>query len=89
MPWEPLATYGHTAIAKRKYTASSFIAGVLGRLYSYGELSGELGAATGYWAYNSTISYWCPAGAQPTKRITWADYAADHGIDPMSWPLLP
>jgi len=61
---------------------------VLGRLLSHGELSGRFGSATGYWSYNSTISYWCPAGAHPERTITWASYAAENGIDPMSWPLL-
>lgn len=82
-------TYGHKCLEQGlKYTASMFIAGVLGRLYSYGELTGEFGSATGYWAYNSTISYWCPAGAHPTSTITWQVFAESQDLDPDSWPLL-
>lgn len=81
--------YGHGWFNEgRKYTASSFIAGVLGRLYSYGELGGEFGPATAYWNYNSTISYWCPAGAQPASTVTWQGFAEAHDLDPYSWPLL-
>src|SRR5262245_15745787 len=53
-----VSTYGHTALAPRRYTASSFIAGVLGRLFARREVGGDFGVATGYWEYNSIISYW-------------------------------
>lgn len=83
--------YSHTArptTPPRKYTASSFIAGALGRLYVLGELTGIFGQATGYWDYNSTISYWCPAGVEPTDELTWEVFAVEQQIDPESWPLL-
>ena len=81
--------YGHGCFNDgRKYTASSFIAGVLGRLFYNGDLGGEWGPATGYWHYNSVISYLCPAGADPTSTITWQAFAVSQGLDPDSWPLL-
>jgi len=52
------------------------------------QLSGEFGPATGCGDYNSTISYWCPAGADPKSTITWDAFAKVQGHDPDWWPLL-
>jgi len=49
--------YGHTRIAPSRYTTSSFLAAVLGRMLRHGDLLHQTGRATGYWDYNSRISY--------------------------------
>jgi hypothetical protein len=82
-----LDTYGHTSMAPRRYTTSSFIGGVLGRLFAYGDLDGDFGPATGYWSYNSIISYLWPTSATPDRRLTWKEFAVDQGLDPLEWPL--
>ena len=83
-----LDRYGHTAIAPKNYTASSFIASALGRLWRRGELAATWLPATGRWSYNGTISYYglpgVDIGAEP---ITWADFATAEGLDPDSWDL--
>jgi hypothetical protein len=83
-----IEVYGHGAKTPTTYTASSFIAGVLGRLEVLGDLSSAIGLATGYWSQNIAVSYWCPAGAEPIARKTWEEFAAEREINPMSWPLL-
>jgi hypothetical protein len=50
--------YGHTAIRAKKYTASAFLAGVLGVLSRHGTVMYHSGPATGRWRYNNTISWW-------------------------------
>ncbi len=83
-----IGIYGHAATTPSKYTASSFIAGVLGRLRVLGDLNGDIGLATGYWSENVAVSYWCPADVEPTAKKTWESFAVERDIDPMSWPLL-
>jgi hypothetical protein len=83
-----LRTYGHSSLKSRRgYTSSSFIAGVLSRLWTRGVLLGEFGPATGYWSYNGTVSHWAPAGASPTRVISWRGFAESQGLDPQRWPL--
>jgi hypothetical protein len=39
--------------------------------------------ATGYWAYNSSISYWALPPAPPVDHVlTYTDYATAIGLDP-------
>lgn len=83
-----IAIYGHAASTPSRYTTSSFIAGVLGRLRAKGEVNGVIGVATGYWSANRAVSYWCPVGVEPTAWKTWESFAVERDIDPMSWPLL-
>ncbi len=81
--------YGHTAQGPKRFTASAFIAKALGRLASEGVLSHFAGPATGYWAYNGTISYWArPKGADDGDPLTWEAFATTGGLDPMDWPPL-
>jgi len=50
--------YGHTAVAAKRYTVSSFLGGTLGRLSMRGDLLFRWGKPTGSWRYNSGISWW-------------------------------
>ena len=65
--------YGHTAIAPKQYTASAFLAGVLGTLSRLGTVLYHLGPATGRWSYNDTISWWsvAPAPDWESSRLSW------------------
>jgi hypothetical protein len=85
-----LDRYGHTRIAAANYTTTSFIAGALGRLARHGDIAfGEFGPATGYWAYNSVISYWALPGFDPDPTpTTWKAFATENGLDADEWVLL-
>lgn len=67
--------YGHKALASRQYTASAFLAGVLGVLSRRGTVLYHLGPATGRWSYNERISWWsvAPAPDWDSARLSWAD----------------
>jgi hypothetical protein len=83
-----IGIYGHAATTPSTYTASSFIASVLGRLHVLGDLNSALSLATGYWSENVAVSYWCPGDVEPVPKKTWEAFAVERDIDPMSWPLL-
>jgi hypothetical protein len=70
-----VARYGHKAIAPKQYTASAFLAGVLGILSRQGTLLYHLGPATGRWAYNEKISWWAfaPSPDWTSARLSWAE----------------
>jgi hypothetical protein len=70
-----VSRYGHKAISPKQYTASAFLAGVLGTLSRHGTVLYHLGPATGRWAYNEKISWWtvAPAPDWPSSRLSWAD----------------
>ncbi len=69
-----------------QYTASSFIAGALARLWRRGDLHFELAPATGFWKYNETIGAWALTDpAQPVK--SWVDFATDINLHADPWPL--
>lgn len=70
--------WGHTALAPRQYTASSYIAGTLGRLSKAGVIAYHPGVGTGRWSYNSDISWWSvlPAGSW-SGRTSWKDRLGD------------
>ena len=85
---ELVGTYGHTALGPGAYTTSTVIAAALGRLCVRGELNAVFGPATGFWSYNPSISYWCPAGVEPPATKTWETFAVERGLDPLAWPLL-
>ena len=64
-------------------SVSAFLAGTLGRLWSRGVVVGQERNATGYWTYNSSISYWALPPAPPEDHVlTYIDYATDIGLDP-------
>ena len=76
--------YGHTRQGPKKYTASAFIAKAMGTLADRGEVLYKSGKATGYWAYNSGISYWAmpPEPADPDSILTYREFAEREGFDP-------
>lgn len=68
--------YGHTAYGLKKYTASAFIAGTLGRLARGGDAFYADGKATGYWKFNGRISHWANRpdevpGVRLGRRLRW------------------
>jgi hypothetical protein len=70
--------WGHTAIAPKQYTASSYIARTLGSLSSMGRIAYHGGRGTGRWSYNSDISYWCLLPpADWNERTAWVDIIGD------------
>lgn len=84
-----LRRYGHTSIAPSPYTTSSFIAGALGRMASAGLVApGVFGPATGYWAYNTQISYWALPGLEGSvATLTWKAFAEGRGVNADQWVL--
>jgi len=74
-----VSRYGHTAVRPKQYTASAFLAGVLGVLSKRGTVLYHLGPATGRWKYNSTISWWAvaPAPDWESSRLSWQDSGQD------------
>ena len=76
--------YGHTAIRAKKYTASAFLAGVLGVLSKQGTVLYHLGPATGRWKYNSTISWWAvpPEPDWDSARLSWSASGHDMSYVP-------
>ena len=81
---ELIDDYGHTRQGPMKYTASAFIAKAMGTLADRGEVLYKPGRATGYWAYNSGISYWAlpPGPENPNEVLTYREFAMREGLDP-------
>jgi hypothetical protein len=87
---ELVARYGHTRLhdatttkQTSPYTASMYIALTLSRLATNGLLCRHTGTSTGYWNYNSTISYWAlPPAPAWEQRLTYEDFARSEGLDP-------
>ena len=77
--------YGHTAIRAKKYTASAFLAGVLGVLSRHGTVLYHSGPATGRWEYNSTISWWAVPPEpdwESSARLSWSGSGHDMSYVP-------
>jgi hypothetical protein len=76
--------YGHTAVRPKQYTASAFLAGVLGVLSEHGTVLYHLGPATGRWKYNGTISWWTvpPVPDWDLSRLSWFDSGMDMSYVP-------
>lgn len=74
-----LERFGHRSIKPREYTSSAFIARTLGAIGRLGTIGFHLGPATGYWAYNQTISWWSvpPAPDWDEDRLSWQDSGFD------------
>ncbi len=73
-----VAQWGHTAIEKRQYSASSYLAGTLGRLSRLGSVAYHPGVGTGRWSYNSDISWWSSPPPGPwSERTSWVDVVQD------------
>jgi hypothetical protein len=79
-----VSRYGHTAIRPKQYTASAFLASVLGVLSKRGSVLYHLGPATGRWKYNGTISWWAvpPAPDWGSSRLSWSDIGQDMSYVP-------
>jgi len=85
---ELVARFGHRAQGPRHFSASALIAKALGQLRDEGILSWQYGKATGFWAYNGSISYWAPVPPPDDGReLTWTQFAHDVGLDPECWVL--
>lgn len=71
--------YGHTAIASTKYSATSFFAGVLGRLGRADVVDIVDGAATGRWGVKAVMGYprlgyfALPPGPDKSRTLTCDD----------------
>ncbi len=69
---------GHTALAHKQYTASAYLARILGQLGRDGDVFYHPGIGTGRWSYNTDISYWSvDADAVWEKRVTWVSVIGD------------
>ena len=79
-----VSRYGHNAVRPEQYTASAFLAGVLGVLSKRGTVLYHLGPATGRWKYNGTISWWAvaPAPDWESSRLSWSDIGQDMSYVP-------
>lgn len=82
-----LPRYGHTSLGPAKSMSTSLrIAMALSQLRHEGLLEYRTWKPTGFWAKNSTISYWAKPPAPPDdSRLTWAAYAESNGFDPRVW----
>jgi hypothetical protein len=70
--------WGHTAIAKKQYTASAYVARILGNLSRHGEVAYRPGPGTGRWRYNDVISWWSmPPGGPWENRTSWESVIGD------------
>jgi hypothetical protein len=85
-----IPTYGHTAQKHRSpgRSASLMLAMAMSQLRREGLLEYRTWPPTGFWAKNSTISYWAKPPPPPdSERLTWKAFALDEGLDPMVWDL--
>jgi hypothetical protein len=82
-----LPTWGHASDGSAKGKSTSLLmAQAMGQLRREGLLEYRTWKPTGYWAKNSTISYWAhPPGPPDEARLTWNEYALDLNLDPASW----
>lgn len=82
---EMVERWGHTALADKRYTVSSYLARVLGQLSRDGAVGYHGGVGTGRWSYNSDISFWAARGDIPWDvRTAWVDLMKDTGIKAQS-----
>jgi hypothetical protein len=79
-----VSRYGHNAVRPKQYTASAFLAGVLGVLSKHGSVLYHLGPATGRWKYNGTISWWAapPAPDWESACLSWSGSGQDMSYVP-------
>jgi hypothetical protein len=87
---EMIDRWGHVVQGPRRYTVTAFLTGAWARLAAKGLLAARLGPATGIYRRqtNTRILYWSlPPGPPPLQLRTWADFAADAGVDPDDWSL--
>ena len=85
---ELIEVFGHRAIEPSTTTVSAFLARTLMTLSNRGHLQRTWGPATGYWAYDDTVSYWARPPVPPeSKRLTWVSFAEQNGMDPQTWDM--
>jgi hypothetical protein len=79
-----VSRYGHNAVSPKQYTASAFLAGVLGVLSKHGTVLYHIGPATGRWKYNGTISWWAvaPTPDWESARLSWSGSGQDMSYVP-------
>lgn len=80
-----LDRYPHREHGHHGYTASMYIAMILGALRDRGSVMsmGKPGPATGYWSYNGSVHYWArPPGPPTDDMLTYAEWAQSTGRDP-------
>ena len=84
---ELLSRYGHASLGPTRYSTSSFLSHALGQLYREGLLDRTDVPATGYWRYLRLVPAFAQPGISPIiTTTTWAAFAAEHDIDPDTWP---
>lgn len=80
--------WGHTAKARTKYSASSFLGSCLAQLGREGLIAYRRAPTTGYWSYLSAAGH---AAALPApaadEGLSWAEFAEAEGLDPDQWSL--
>lgn len=82
--------WGHTAQGPQQYSASSYLAGTLGRLSRSGSVAYHPGGGTGRWYYNADISWWSTVPAGPwTARTSWQDVLGDDRANDQCKNYLP
>ena len=70
--------WGHTAVEKKQYTASAYIARILGQLSRDGTVAYRPAPATGRWRYNDPISWWSlDPDAAWEDRTSWVSVIGD------------
>jgi len=82
--------HGRTAVEKKSYTASSFLASTLSLLARSGTVVKAFGPATGRWSYNESISWWTlPPAPAWSDRLSWADSGRSMRYVPGAAPSEP
>lgn len=84
---ELLPRWGHTSDRTARGKSTSLVlAQAMGQLRREELLEYRTWKPTGFWAKNSTISYWTRPPAPPdSERLTWHTHATQLGLDPSNW----
>lgn len=85
-----IGRWGHVIQGPRRYSVTAYLTRAWSQLADEGLLARQLAPATGLYRHNrnTTILYWAlPPGPEVQRIRTWADFAADLGIDPYAWTL--
>src|SRR4051794_2233066 len=71
--------YSHVALGPTQYSVSAFLAQAAGKLAREGHLAIRWVQATGFWAYNATISSFTVApAAEHAPLLSWEEFARQH-----------